>query len=149
MAYLAYLRGQGFFIVAAILLRRVKSCSQSAAMQVTHRDCGNTIGKEKERMKRERERRYLDPATWPEATGEGATVASNYLFNGPSSPLDGIGRWRDRWKKVDAGRSKLSSNLKFIRRRCGIIISLRSSWRRLKRFITIALPWPITIDDLS
>lgn len=56
MAYLAYLRGQGFFIVAAILLRRVKSCSQSAAMQVTHRDCGNAIGKEKERMKRERER---------------------------------------------------------------------------------------------
>lgn len=59
MAYLAYLRGQGFFIVAAILLRRVKSCSQSAAMQVTHRDCGNAIGKEKERMKREREREKI------------------------------------------------------------------------------------------
>lgn len=47
-------------------------------MQVTHRDCGNTIGKEKERMRREREisilqrsqnqqeRRLLAPPLVPE-----------------------------------------------------------------------------------
>lgn len=100
MAYLAYLRGQGFFIVAPILLLGEDT---SRPREIPLGVCGNAGDAprlrerdrkgEGENEGRETEREKISCNVARSKGRDYSTLGSNYLFNGPSSLLlDGIPR---------------------------------------------------------